>query len=110
MGIQTHVECKHYMDINTKGDPSGTLIDFCNVCELIFTFVFLAEILARLVAERKQFFIGESWKWNATDSCLSATALIGLSSDGSANLTFFRMIRLFRIVKMLHSLRGFRQF
>merc|ERR1712137_730375 len=105
MGVQADVECRFYMDIDSDGEATGALIDFFSVSETLFKWMFLTEILVRLVAERTMFFFGKHWRWNFADVVLNIAAFASIG-----NFTFFRALRMIRTVRMLHILQAFRQF
>eukprot|EP00929_Paragymnodinium_shiwhaense_P087645 TRINITY_DN47787_c0_g3_i1.p1 TRINITY_DN47787_c0_g3~~TRINITY_DN47787_c0_g3_i1.p1 ORF type:complete len:737 (-),score=101.73 TRINITY_DN47787_c0_g3_i1:90-2300(-) len=85
----------------------------------IFTLSFLVEFVLRLIAEKKEFFVGENVSWNLFDAFLVATSMlelavdiyaVGLAEYGSSNsnpnlLSNMRLIRIIRASRLIKVLR-----
>jgi len=81
------------------------------MAEVVFAAFFTLELLLRLVAERKNFLIGEDAAWNVLDTALVMLSLLDiLLSNTALNLTFARTLRVFRFARILRIVRVMRIF
>jgi len=87
-----------------------------NLVESFFVVAFTLELLMRCFAEGCDFLFGKEWTWNAMDALLVAASFVELAlPDAGVNLTFlrverlFKMVRAFRILKVVRHVMLFRQ-
>lgn len=83
--------------------------------EIAFLGWFTLELVLRLLAERKHFFLGEEWKFNFLDAILVGVSAVGFILDpsgrGSASkASVARIFRLFRFIRVLRIVRVIRSF
>jgi Ca2+-binding EF-hand superfamily protein len=83
--------------------------------EVVFTSWFTAEILLRMLGERRLFYLGDNRGWNLMDLLLVVSSLATLVTTASTAswtamrmLRIFRLIRIFRAVKVVRSIQNFR--
>jgi len=90
--------------------------DFFFGCELVFTVFFFAELVCRLVVDRRYFFTGTRWPWNWFDTFIVVCSFVETAisielkfgSDGGKgmdNISNFRLVRIFRITRVLRTVR-----
>jgi len=75
------------------------------ITEMVFIIWFSLELLLRMAAERKQFFVGEDWRWNVFDLLLVLNSWVELGFPVSSNLSFLRIFRVFRLVRVVKVVR-----
>ncbi|CAE8586633.1 unnamed protein product [Polarella glacialis] len=73
--------------------------------DIVFAVWFTVEILTRIGAEKKLFFVGEDKAWNLFDTLLVLEALLGLVLDTGSKLSFLRILRVFRLVRVVRVVR-----
>jgi len=78
-----------------------------DVLEKCFLAWFIFEVLVNLYAQRKDFFCGQDWFWNAFDVLVVTTAIF-LQIYEFANVGFLRVVRLLRLGRMLRAFRVFK--
>jgi len=83
---------------------------FFRLIEIIFCFIFTAELCLRVFAYRGSFFHAADWKWNAFDCLvvflqLLEEILAHVVHAGSVNLSFIRIVRVMRLVRVLRLIR-----
>lgn len=99
--------------IRQAGDPSYEVF---LAFERTFCCFYLFEILVRLVAQRKQFFIGEDVPWNVFDTILASMSaqeqIMSVLSRGlmGQDLSYLRIIRVMKMIKVLRMIRLMRAF
>jgi len=69
--------------------------------EYIFTIFFVLELLMRVVAQRRDFVIGQDKYWNFFDTVLIFISFVQILSNAGSNLSVFRIFRIFRLVRLL---------
>jgi voltage-gated sodium channel len=71
-----------------------------------FAVWFTVELVIRIAAEQKSFFMGEDQQWNLFDCGLVVSSVAELvASDVFANLSFLRILRVFRLVRVVRVVR-----
>jgi len=88
-----------------------------NVIQYCFAGFFVVELLMRIVADGKNFFCGEDWKWSWLDLFVVATSVWEILADvlynafqieGTSGLKALRIMRITRIMKVMRLMRVFR--
>lgn len=86
------------------------------IIDITFCVLFTTELILRMVAGGKGFWLGSEWRWNLFDFFMVAlqifeetTALIAESPSGTgSNFSYFRLLRLLRLVRVLRIVRVLR--
>lgn len=74
---------------------------------IIFTAWFSLELCLKLLAEGKDFILGEDQFWNIFDSLLVLESIIDLSFSGAGlKLSFLRIFRVFRLVRVVRMVKS----
>lgn len=88
---------------------SSDYVDMLGVAEVVFTFLFLAEMIVKIVGYGGflgYLFKNDNWKWHCFDCFIVCTtcldlALMWAGAAGLVNLSFLRLARLFRILRLI---------
>lgn len=73
---------------------------------IVFTVWFTFELILKILADGKDFFLGEDQYWNVFDSLLVLESILSLSFSGAGlKLSFLRMFRVFRLVRVVRMVR-----
>eukprot|EP00930_Biecheleria_cincta_P035838 TRINITY_DN2462_c0_g1_i3.p1 TRINITY_DN2462_c0_g1~~TRINITY_DN2462_c0_g1_i3.p1 ORF type:complete len:632 (-),score=107.71 TRINITY_DN2462_c0_g1_i3:290-2185(-) len=108
--IHTGVRLDFQMKNNYRrvlGQPQEE--DWHYVADIAFTSFFTAELLLRLLAEKKDFFTGENLNLNIVDSALVILGLVEIAGTVGTGIGFilrmFRMFRVTRLVRLVKSVK-----
>jgi len=72
------------------------------ICDLVFIFAFMGELVLRMLALQGQFFLGPAWQWNIFDATLTISSFLELALIAvNINLSYIRVFRLARIARSL---------
>lgn len=97
IGANAHMSVRNALG----GDPEPEWVE---TVEMVFSLLFVTEMLIRVVVLRLRFFLGPNWKWNVFDFLVVITSatqdITGLIDDWS------RLFRSFRAVRVLRAVRG----
>jgi len=91
-------------EVQNPGKGSSSMI---NVAEYAFVIWYGIELLLKMAAHGRYFFVGPDYKWNWFDLllvCVSAMQVVLLTT--AANFGFARSLRLFKISKVFRVLRA----
>ncbi|CAE8616101.1 unnamed protein product, partial [Polarella glacialis] len=80
--------------------------------DVVFCTWFSLEIVIKIAAYKKEFFLGEDKTWNLFDSALvaeSVTSVIFKTGSGLAFLRILRVFRLIRVVRVVRSVKALRR-
>lgn len=108
--IQT-AQVANYNVEHPDGEPEGTM----QLMERLFLLYYSLELILKICVHKFWFLWNQDMKWNIFDSILVLLSLwdqisASLNSDGGANVTFLRSIRLVKMVKIFRMLRVMRFF
>jgi len=104
MAMQRAVSSFANQNAGTHADVQGPL--WSVVCDFIFNFVFIAELVLRIVILDTRFFLGADWKWNLFDSCLVLLSIVEMMLSGVGYTTnFMRVLRVVRVTRSLRMIR-----
>lgn len=119
IGVVSHLSMQCAMD--QFDNESGTAGSTCReetweaTVDYVFTGIFLAELVLRMMAFEGMFWIGKDWVWNVLDLFLVGLSLLGLGLEAFSFdlkmirlLRFLRMLRTFRIIRLLRFASFFR--
>lgn len=101
-GLETDASMKEAI----VGKPPPDSFSIINKC---FTYIFLLELILRIVALRWYWITSPDWRWNLFDFFLVCTA-IGEELVNGLNLSFLRVLRLLRVARVARILRVVRFF
>jgi len=74
---------------------------------IVFTAWFSLELFLKVLAERRDFILGEDKFWNIFDSLLVLESIIDLSFSGAGlKLSFLRIFRVFRLVRVVRMVKS----
>jgi len=76
----------------------------------VFTYIFLAELIFRIIALHSWFFCGDEWRWNLIDSFIVIASVIQHALETVQNVSFLRILRIVRLVRVLRIVRVVRFF
>jgi len=85
-----------------QGQPS--LGDWV-IPDIMFSCWFAIELMLRVAADRKDFFIGHEYRWNLFDAFLVASSVCELLIPGLHNMSFLRIFRVFKVVRVVRVVR-----
>merc|ERR1740129_2358634 len=74
-----------------------------------FTLYFSLELIFRIVAHRLWFFVGPEWKWNIFGILLVVSSIFQDIFEG-ANISFMRVLHVFRMIRVMRLIRVLRFF
>mmetsp|Transcript_3368 Transcript_3368/g.7728 ORF Transcript_3368/g.7728 Transcript_3368/m.7728 type:complete len:583 (+) Transcript_3368:189-1937(+) len=103
IGVQSHMD----MVSALQGCPT---VDWRATSDIVFTSIFLFEVLLRMSAERLFFLRGPGRVWNFFDLLVVVSGLVELAGVFEMNLTFLRILRSVRAIRVLRVIRIFRFF
>merc|ERR1719383_1655236 len=104
MAMQRATSSFANQNAGTHADVQGPL--WSVVCDFIFNFVFIAELVLRIVILDTRFLLGADWKWNLFDSCLVLLSIIEMMLSGIGYTTnFMRVLRVVRVTRSLRMIR-----
>jgi len=110
-GIASDIYVKHSFDEYHAQSVDGlreyTAPDWVDTGDIIFSCVFLMELLLRLLGQECRFFFGDEWKWNVFDCIVEMLALIGLLqlSGSSSQASILQNLRLLKIARAFRAIR-----
>eukprot|EP00933_Yihiella_yeosuensis_P063480 TRINITY_DN6663_c0_g1_i4.p1 TRINITY_DN6663_c0_g1~~TRINITY_DN6663_c0_g1_i4.p1 ORF type:complete len:665 (+),score=95.67 TRINITY_DN6663_c0_g1_i4:110-2104(+) len=91
---------------------------FFAVIEIVFTLTFVLELVGRLVAEGRNFILGQHWKWNLFDVVVVASSIASIltgeqderatGSGINTNLRILRIVRITRLIRIVRIVRVIR--
>lgn len=81
--------------------------DWIKTINLIFTGLFSIELLIRIYAFRKRFFLGSEWRWNVFDLSIVLSAILEEVSSNLGSVGFLRICRGLRMFRVLRLVRVF---
>jgi len=107
-----------YFGIETEYMARTRLLDpppACRLVSLVYTVVFTVELLLRLLANGRSFFLSRLWRWNVFDLLIVLTSWVELSLDagngsGGHPFSYVRIIRIIRTVRVLRVVRLMKYF
>lgn len=106
VGVETNIKI-------TRND--SRMPDYLVVLDVFVLFVFVVELLIRIIAAGSKFITGEGRIMNLVDSFLVITQImeefVGLASagDGTKELNAIRMLRICRVVRTIRLMRKFKE-
>jgi Ca2+-binding EF-hand superfamily protein len=62
---------------------------------------FLLEVLLRILAARRKYFVGAMWQWNVLDLALAAWGVLDVSQDRRFAFMYLRTLRFFRLARLV---------
>jgi len=71
----------------------------------IFTICFSVELITRIIAYKKHFFLGTEWCWNIFDGVIVISAWAELIFSGMAGVSALRALRALRLARTLRIIR-----
>jgi voltage-gated sodium channel len=105
MGISADVAVRRRWDLlNTRSNEEHTRSIDWRIADILFAAWFALELLMRIAAEDRQFFVGKDWKWNIFDAALVCSAMMEFVVE-TVNLSFLRILRVARIVRIVKVVR-----
>jgi voltage-gated sodium channel len=77
--------------------------------DIVFTVVFVAEMILRVLSDRTMFFFGREKYWNLFDSIIVMSSVIEkMAEDMAADINVLRALRVLRIVRLLRVGKAFK--
>lgn len=97
-------------------NPGVKVPGYYQILESIFCVIFLVELTMKIIAEGKEFFLEQAWRWNVFDLAVVLLAVadelvkITPAEKNSLNLTFIRFLRILRIGRIMRLIRVLKVF
>jgi len=110
IGVETQLATAHAVSGAMSGQSSaasssdGVDKNVFYWLETAFLVWMIFEVLVNAYAQRRSFFFGKDWQWNAFDVIVILSSVATLFND-SLSVSFLRVKRLFRLGKLLRSFR-----
>lgn len=101
-GIEANIQMQAALD---SKDPA----EWTEFVMHVFNGWFAIEVILRLAAYGFGFFLGKDWRWNVFDLTLVIISMSLILLDG-LSVSFFRLLRVFKVLRALQIVRLFRTF
>lgn len=93
-------------EFNNRGTSDPMVVDVFWTTDFVFTLLFTAELVMRLIAFQGTFFTASDRMWNVLDFAIVLISLLEVVLVGlGAELSYIRVLRLFRILRTVRMVR-----
>ena len=72
-----------------------------DVADIVFSCLFVGEVLLRILGQERRFFLGKHWNWNTLDFFVEMLGFadLVLMTASSSNQDIFRSLRLLKVLE-----------
>ena len=105
VGFESNLNMTNALEVPPRSSPTWS-----QQVNRVFSFCFLLELLLRMIAAGRTFFVGHEKGWNLLDTFLLWTSILEESLMAGTSMSYMRIVRVLRLIKALRVIRMLRLF